>query len=166
MPKTHRPSIYISPAARDDSRPFLCENLQRKSMKGIKKMWKYFNPNPDGLKTNDCTIRAICAVTGLDWYTVHDALCAKSRTMSDMPSTDRVWWALLEDFDYEQVFLQQRCPDCTTVRDFALAHPHGLYILAPYEHAVAVVDGDWLDSWDSGSTVPAYYFRRRRNGTV
>lgn len=50
-----------------------------------------------------------------------------------------------------------QCPECYTVRDFAEDHPKGLYVLGPPNHAVAVIDGDYWDSWNSGSTVPSYY---------
>ena len=53
--------------------------------------WKPYQPNPDNITTGDCTIRAVCAVTGLDWKTAHTALCELARAMSDMPSTNRVW---------------------------------------------------------------------------
>lgn len=124
-------------------------------------MWRYFNPNPRKLNVGDCTVRAICAVTGLDWNTVHKALCDLSGDMSDMPSADRVWWTLLEQFGFEKQKLIDRCPDCYTVRDFAEDHPRGMYILGPHEHAVAIISGDYWDSWDSGATIPSYYFRRR-----
>lgn len=122
--------------------------------------WREFNPNPAGLHVGDCTVRAICAVTGLDWYTVHDELCGLSRDMADMPSADRVWWELLRRYGFERRRMIDRCPDCYTVADFAADHPEGIYILGPHEHAVAVIFGDWLDSWDSGATVPTFYFRR------
>ena len=122
--------------------------------------WREFNPNPAGLHVGDCTVRAICAVTGLDWYTVHDELCGLSRDMADMPSADRVWWELLRQYGFTRRRMIDRCPDCYTVADFAADHPEGIYILGPHEHAVAVISGDWWDSWDSGMTVPTYYFRR------
>lgn len=125
-------------------------------------MYRYFNPNPQGLMVGDCTIRAICAVTGLDWYTVHDSACALSREMADMPSADRVWWTLLEDLGFEQMKMIDQCPHCYTVEDFARDHQEGTYILGPFQHAVAVISGDWLDSWNSAQTVPTYYFRRKR----
>ena len=59
---------------------------------------------------------------------------------------------------FRQIHILNRCPDCFTVKDFAEANPHGVYVLGPHEHAVAVIDGDWWDSWDSGDTVPTYYF--------
>ena len=120
--------------------------------------WKRYNPNPQGLSTGDCTIRAVCAVTGLDWNSAHTALCTLARDMADMPNTNRVWWDFLRAVGFRQLHLLDRCPDCFTVRDFAEANPKGVYVLGPHEHAVAVIDGEWWDNWDSGNTVPMYYF--------
>ena len=123
-------------------------------------MWIEYNPNPKKLHVGDCTVRSICAVTGLDWHTVHKALCDLSGDMADMPSADRVWWALLEQMGFSRKKMIDRCPECYTVAQFAYDHPRGIYVLGPHEHAVAVINGDWWDSWDSGNTVPTYYFRR------
>ena len=120
-------------------------------------MWKRFNPNPQGLIVGDCTVRAICAVTGLDWYRIHEELCELSRELADMPSADRTWWELLRQYGFTWRRLIDQCPECYTVRDFAADHPKGLYVLGPPNHAVAVIDGDYWDSWNSGSTVPSYY---------
>lgn len=76
-----------------------------------------------------------------------------------MPSADRVWWELLRRHGFRQVKLPG-CPECYTVAEFSRDHPRGVFVLGPNEHAVAVVDGDWWDSWDSGRTVPTYIFRR------
>lgn len=123
-------------------------------------MWIKYNPNPLGLNVGDCTVRSICAATGMDWATAHKALCDLSGDMADMPSADRVWWTLLEQFGFRRKKMIDRCPDCYTVSDFCRDHPNGIYILGPKEHAVATIFGDYWDSWDSGLTVPAYYFRR------
>ena len=104
-------------------------------------MWVKFNPNPKKLTVGDCTVRSIC-------------------DMADMPSADRVWWALLEQMGFARKKMIDRCPECYTVEQFAFDHPRGIYILGPHEHAVALIDGNWWDSWDSGLTVPTYYFRR------
>ena len=58
--------------------------------------WKRWNPNPQGLMVGDCTVRAICTVTGRGWNDVHRELCDLSRLMADMPSSDRVWWEMLQ----------------------------------------------------------------------
>lgn len=123
-------------------------------------MWHPFNPNPLGLNVGDCTVRSICAVTGKPWREVHDVLCTLSGEMADMPSADRVWWELLRMVGFTQQRMIDKCPDCYTVADFARDHKSGLYVLGPIQHAVSVIDGDWWDSWDSGQTVPTYYFWR------
>lgn len=123
-------------------------------------MWRYYQPNPLRLKVGDCTVRAICAVTNSSWDDVHKSLCDLARDMGDMPSADRVWWALLEDLGFTRRILIDRCPECYTVKDFCRDHPTGIYVLGPHEHAVAVINGDYYDTWDSGDTVPTYYLRR------
>ena len=120
--------------------------------------WQVYQPNPSQLVTGDCTVRAICAVTGLSWETAHTALCALARDMSDMPAENRVWWAFLRGIGFRRFQLPDTCPDCYTVRDFAKDHPRGKYVLGPMNHAVAVIDGDYWDAWDSGNTVPLYFF--------
>ena len=122
--------------------------------------WRFFNPNPQQKFVGDCTIRAICAATSLNWYEVHRQLCDLSRSMADMPSSDKVWWDLLKLYGFKRINLLDQCPECYTVEDFAYDHSSGVYVLGPKEHAVAVIDGDWFDTWDSGATIPSYYLRR------
>ena len=122
-------------------------------------MWKKYNPNPLGLQVGDCTVRAICAVTGKDWKTIHREQCDLSREMGDMPSADRVWWELLAQYGFDRRRLIDRCPDCYTVGDFAADHPRGVYVLGPPGHAVTVIDGEYWDAWDSGLTVPSYFLK-------
>lgn len=126
--------------------------------------YRFFNPNPLGKFVGDCTIRAICAVTGLDWYEIHRQQSDLSRIMADMPSSDDVWWELLRLHGFRKVKLLDSCPNCYTVADFSYDHPSGLFVLGPKEHAIAVIDGDWYDTWDSGATVPLYYLRREKYG--
>lgn len=123
-------------------------------------MFVKYNPNPDKLLVGDCTVRAICAATGRDWYSVHRQLCELARQMSDMPSADRVWWEMLRQNGFTKRRVLDQCPTCTTVADFARDHPRGMYVLCPQGHVVCLINGDWFDTWDSGETVPIYYFVR------
>ena len=129
------------------------------------------NLNPDGLDTGDCVIRAITLVLKYNWFMVHDELSFLSRKMSDMPSSNRVWKQYLINKGYREVWLQNGCPDCLTVREFCKQHPIGRYILSTAEytkartnlivtgtHVIAVIDGDYYDSQDSGADVPLSYF--------
>ena len=122
--------------------------------------WKQWNPNPKGLLVGDCVIRALCAITGKRWVDVHKDLSDLSRDMGDLPNADKVWWRYAQWYGFNQKILLDSCPDCYTVSDFANDHPNGVYLLGPTDHAVAVIYGNWYDTWDSGLTVPTYYFRR------
>jgi len=125
-------------------------------------MWVRYNPNPYGLNVGDCTVRAICAATNSSWDDVHKALCDLARDMGDMPSADRVWWEMLRQLGFTRYKMIDRCPFCYTVKQFCKDHPTGLYILGPTEHVVTCIDGNYLDSWDSGETIPTCYFTKGR----
>lgn len=126
--------------------------------------WVYFNPNPWGLNTDDCTVRALCAVLGMGWDEAHELLSDTSRKMGLMPSNKNVMLSILmrEGFRHEQ--LPDLCPDCYTVEDFAADHPHGLYVLATDTHILTVAGGNWLDAWDSGREVPVNMWKIEYQG--
>lgn len=50
------------------------------------------------------------------------------------------------------------CTTCYTVADFAREYPRGVYVLGCSGHVLAVIDGAWWDSWDSGAECPIYYW--------
>lgn len=120
-----------------------------------------YNPNPMGLSVGDCTIRAISKVTNKSWKTTYLNLVLQGYKMYDMPSANRVWGEYLRENGYVRRIIPDTCPNCYTVRDFCMEHPIGRYILGTGEHVVAVVDGYYYDSWDSGNEIPIYYFERR-----
>lgn len=75
-----------------------------------------------------------------------------------MPSGNSVWGRYLENLGWIFHRLPDTCPSCYTVRDFALDHPHGTYIIGTGDHAVAVIDGAVYDMWDSRDEVPVYVY--------
>lgn len=121
----------------------------------------FYNPNPDGNLVGDCVIRAISIATGQSWEDTFEGLTKIAFQMKDMPSSNSVWAAYLKHLGFSKDIIPDTCPDCYTVRQFAFEHPRGTYILGTGTHAVAVVNGDYYDSWDSGDEVPIYYFQRR-----
>lgn len=120
----------------------------------------FYNPNPLGLSVGDCTVRAISKVTGLEWQETYLYLLIQGYMMSDMPSANRVWGELLKSFGFKRRLLPDTCPDCYTIRDFCHDNPIGTYLLGTGEHVVAVIDGNYYDSWDSGNEIPIYFFER------
>ena len=123
-------------------------------------MYVYYNPNPDGERANDCTVRAICKATDQTWADVYVGLFLKGYDMKDMLASNPVWGAYLQDKGFTREIIPNTCPDCYTVADFADDHKHGAYVLGTGTHAVAVVNGDYYDTWDSGGEVPIYFYRR------
>lgn len=134
-------------------------------------MFIQYNDNPFGLNVGDCVIRAISTAMSYNWFMVHDELCFLSRKMADMPSSNRVWKEYLYSKGYKEYQVQNTCPECMTVERFTRQHNRGRYILSTCEytkandkivvtgtHVVAVIDGNYYDTWDSGADVPLSYF--------
>lgn len=126
----------------------------------IKNMYREYNSNPLGKRTGDCVIRAVAKVTGQDWEQAYINIAALGYEMADMPSTNAVWGAHLRGVGFVREVIPNTCPDCYTIRNFCADHPSGTFAVATGSHVVAVVDGDYYDTWDSGDEIPIYYFRR------
>ena len=120
-------------------------------------MWKQYNANPKGHKGDDCTVRAISLALNQNWIMVYLRLCAYGLRHYDMPSANHVWGHYLIDQGWKR-YLVDEDPDYT-VSNFANDHPHGKYILALRGHVVAVINGDYFDSWDSGNEIPIYFWQ-------
>lgn len=123
-------------------------------------MWKQCNPNPNGKLVGDCTVRAISIAIGDDWETTYFGLALQGLVMADMPSANAVTTAYMKNKGFKRRTIPDTCPDCYTVKDFCADHPHGTYVLGIGTHMVAVIDGCYCDSWDSGNETPVYYFER------
>ena len=115
----------------------------------------YFNPNPLKKSTGDCIIRAICAVTNISWKDAFMLLAARALSMCDMPSSNEVWMSVVEDLGFTRYYT---C--CQTVQEFCDDHPVGTFILGTGSHVIAIIDGDYYDSWDSGTRMPIVYFKK------
>lgn len=118
------------------------------------------NENPDGRNVGDCTIRCISRALGQPWEQTYIGLALQGFLMCDMPSANAVWGAYLRSKGFVRQVIPDTCPDCYTVADFAADHPAGTYILALSGHVVCVIDGDWIDTWDSGGEIPLYYWHK------
>lgn len=124
-------------------------------------MYKNYNANPSGKRTEDCVTRAISLALGIDWESAYLLQAFQGLRMHDKMDKNYVWGQLLEDRGFVRKTIPDTCPSCYTVADFAQDHPHGTYILGTGDHAVAVIDGDWFDTWDSGDAVPIVCYRRK-----
>ena len=122
-------------------------------------MWVKVNPNPANKQVPDCVIRAICVALNKPWLQVSDELYSVARADFSISSDDHVWGHYLYNKGFEPFLLPFECPKCITINDFTKMYPIGTYIIGTGSHAVAVIDGDYYDSWDSGNEVPSFFWR-------
>lgn len=120
----------------------------------------YFNPNPSRNLVGDCVIRAISKLRDKPWDDVYLGVAMQGFTDKDMPSSNAVWDSYLRNHGYMKFVIPNTCPDCYTVAQFAEEHPTGKYMLATGTHVIAVVDGDYFDTWDSGMEKPIYFYTK------
>lgn len=130
-----------------------------------------FNANPMGNETTDCVVRALSVALNKSWYEIYDDICRFGRTMCDMPNSNVVWKAYLKSIGLKEERVENTCPNCQSVIRFSKEHPQGVYILSTCEyevangirvatgsHVVCVMDGNYLDTGDSGLDVPLSFF--------
>lgn len=120
--------------------------------------WIKYNPNPQNNNTGDCSIRAYCKAENLDWNDAYDMASKLGKEMAmicdDHKVVDKI---LTERFGYEYT-KGERGSKKKTVNEFAIEHPKGKFILWVHAHVVALIDGYYYDSWDSGNRkVNGYY---------
>ncbi len=124
--------------------------------------WQSYNANPDDNSTGDCTVRAICTALGQEYDHTFVGLCVKALEQHRMPEDNAVWGAYLRDKGWRRTLSPDDGSGTYTVRDFCRDHPQGRYIMAISGHVVAVIDGDYYDTWDSGSEIPVYYWEEEK----
>lgn len=119
----------------------------------------YYNPNPFKKTTSDCVVRALAKVTGKSWDTVFKELCDIGFDLKVMPNDGEAWRKYLLDngFEYRKISVKKGSKR-PKVNGFTLENPKGTYVLRVANHIVAVQDGFYYDSWDSGSySLYGYY---------
>lgn len=122
-------------------------------------MWVKCNPNPLGRQTGDCVVRAIAIATDHSWREAYRDLCRIGEIEADLPNSNMVWGIDLKRKGGQQFLLPETCPSCMTVAAFCERYPRGVYVIGTGNHAVACIDGDWYDSFDSGMEVPTYFWK-------
>lgn len=123
-------------------------------------MWREYNPNPCGRSVGDCAIRATSIALGIGWEEAYMVLANAGLLMCDLPNSNSTISAVLRQHGFYRSAISNECPDCYTVTDFCSDHPVGTYVLGVSGHVVAIIDGDYYDSWDSGNEIPMFYFYR------
>ena len=82
--------------------------------------------------------------------------------LHDMPSSNQVWGEYLRLNGYRKHVIPDTCPACYTIKEFCRDHPYGSYLAATGSHVVAIINGDYIDTWDSGFETPVFYFKKEK----
>ena len=122
------------------------------------------NANPYGKRVDDCVIRALSKALNKPWECVHIDVDLMAISLGDMPHANSVWGKYLYDLGFQRDIMSNSCPACYTVKDFCKQHPNGTYILALDSHVVAIVDGQYYDTWDCGDKIVLYYWTKKEEG--
>lgn len=134
-----------------------------------RKLFHYYQPNKKDSKDNhdDCVIRGISRVNNLVWTDALSALVTYSLKLWNMPSSREVYGAYLKDHEFEYHGISnKKGTKRPTVWSFTKDHPQGRYLLNVANHVVAVVDGEYWDTWDSGEKCLYGYYEYTGNKIV
>ena len=123
-------------------------------------MWIKYDPNPCGGGEDDCAVRAISVVLGIEWDEAYVMLSNMGLMMCKIMNHNAVISGVLRMVGFNRSAISSDCPDCYTESDFCEDHPAGTYVLGTGKHVVAVISGDYIDSFDSGNEIPVYYYYR------
>lgn len=119
-------------------------------------MFVFYNPNPKNKSASDCVIRALSVVTGKSWDDVYLDVITQGYIDKEMPSVNSVWGNCLKSIGYRQYFM----PREVTIKEFCKIFKRGEFVIGTGSHAVAVIDGDYYDTSDTGSEIVAYYWTK------
>lgn len=123
--------------------------------------WIPYNEHPYQYNLDDCVLRAIATFFDITWEEAYLMVVAKGYELKLFPTNmNTVWESMLLDKGLVKRYVPFTCPNCITVEKFANDHPHGRYLLGTNTHAIAVINGSYYDTWDSGQEFPVYYFER------
>lgn len=102
----------------------------------------FYNANPKGLFTEDCTCRSIAVAEGITWEECHEKL-------SDL---SRKYGVILNDSRFIEDYLDKRYPRICykdmSVGEFSKIAPKGHFVVTMRGHITAIIDNVIVDTFD------------------
>lgn len=127
-------------------------------------MWIKYNANPVANRIEDCAIRAVAVAMHIPWDDAFDLIAESAKGMGGVMHLNAAFGAVLRQHGFRRYIIPNHCPDCYTIKDFCRDHPEGTFVVGTSSHVVAVINGDYIDTWDSGDEIPIYYWEDVKNG--
>ena len=111
-------------------------------------MFKLHNENPSGANIGDCYIRAIATAYGLDYNTVKHGLIKNSKEIGvGSAYFENIISYLKKEGLHANLYQMNKT---ISVKKCCDTFNKGNYIFFTYNHMVAVKDGNYYDTYDSG----------------
>lgn len=126
-------------------------------------MYKYYQPNKKDLKDNycDCVVRAFSKAFGKSWAKVFDELVSIAKEYQCMPNDKLCYEKCLSNNGFVLKSIGSvKGHKRPTVDSFSKEHKVGTYVLVVANHLVCTVDGNYYDTWDSGSKSMYSYWQK------
>lgn len=127
-------------------------------------MWIKYNANPVANRVEDCAIRAVAVALDISWDDAFDQIAKSAKQMGAVMHYNAAFGAVLRKHGFRRYIIPNHCPDCYTVKDFCHDHPEGIYVVGTDAHVVAVINGNYIDTFDSGAEIAIYYWEDIRHG--
>lgn len=132
----------------------------------MSKRFVYYQPNAKDLKDEygDCQVRALSKALNISWVEAFDLtipICREMQTYTIFGGTCEIGKESLRriGFIYSGIS-NKKGSKRPTVDSFAKDHPTGTYIAKVAHHVVAIVDGKYYDTWDSGQKSMYGYYEK------
>lgn len=125
--------------------------------------WKEFNPNPKGKRVDDCSIRAYCKANNLTWDDAFDIAVKVAKEEKDIINSSKVCHKIITEklgWTLNEASKKVKPKERETVQEFCLKHNYGKFILHVKGHLVAVENGCFYDSWNSGEKKVTHFYEQ------
>lgn len=127
-------------------------------------MWIKYNANPLANRIEDCAIRAVAVALDIPWDDAFDLIAQSAKAMGAVMHQNAAFGAVLRQNGFRRYIIPNYCPDCYTIKDFCQDHQEGTFVVGTDSHVVAVINGNYIDSFNSGDLIVLYYWEDTRNG--
>ena len=124
----------------------------------------YFQPNLRDLKDEigDCAVRALCCAEDIEWLEAYDIMSALARQVWSPFNCKEGFEYIIKKlgYTYHSIARPKKGQKRPTVESFAKEHKEGVYLPIVANHYVCIKNGDWYDTFNSGSCSVYGYWKK------
>lgn len=129
--------------------------------------FKYTNPNPAGLHTTDCTVRALAIACDIPWDTAYDIMAEAGRITRTVMDSKEAVEKVMEKLEFSKITFQaKKGTKRPTMRKLTQWHTEKDILIGQCAHHInCMKDKKTQDIWDSSET-PLYRYWTSDKKTV